>query len=124
MRILMLGWEFPPFIAGGLGVACYGLTKALDKLGHQVIFILPKPVERAQASHVRLLSPETIASRGGSLTDLIDPAGLPLFGFQHAVFKGVPASFSSPYPGFDPANFVKLAGMDAAELAKLGVTIT
>src|SRR5438876_1093410 len=31
MRILMLGWEFPPFIAGGLGVACYGLTKALDQ---------------------------------------------------------------------------------------------
>jgi hypothetical protein len=35
MRILMLGWEFPPFIAGGLGVACYGLTRALDKQGHE-----------------------------------------------------------------------------------------
>ena len=23
----MLGWEFPPFIAGGLGTACYGLTR-------------------------------------------------------------------------------------------------
>ncbi|MEI6274080.1 MAG: glycogen/starch synthase, partial [Phycisphaerae bacterium] len=28
-RVLMLGWEFPPFITGGLGTACYGLTKAL-----------------------------------------------------------------------------------------------
>ena len=28
-RILMLGWEFPPFINGGLGVACDGLTRAL-----------------------------------------------------------------------------------------------
>jgi hypothetical protein len=28
MHVLMLGWEFPPFIAGGLGTACHGLTKA------------------------------------------------------------------------------------------------
>ncbi|MDE0595477.1 MAG: glycosyltransferase [Roseibacillus sp.] len=29
MRVLMLGWEFPPAINGGLGVACHGLAKAL-----------------------------------------------------------------------------------------------
>lgn len=38
----MLGWEFPPFISGGLGTACYGLTKAMDKLGMHVVFVLPK----------------------------------------------------------------------------------
>ena len=27
MRVLMFGWEFPPHIAGGLGTACYGLTR-------------------------------------------------------------------------------------------------
>ena len=27
MRVLMFGWEFPPHIAGGLGTACYGMTK-------------------------------------------------------------------------------------------------
>jgi len=59
MRILMLGWEFPPFISGGLGTACYGLTKALDRLGHQVIFVLPRPVDRSQASHIVLLSPDS-----------------------------------------------------------------
>ncbi len=47
MRVLMLGWEFPPFIAGGLGVACFGLTKAIDKLGHSVVFTLPKAVDRS-----------------------------------------------------------------------------
>lgn len=26
----MLGWEFPPFVNGGLGVACHGLAKALS----------------------------------------------------------------------------------------------
>src|SRR5262249_34494572 len=57
MRILMLGWEFPPFIAGGLGTACYGLTRALDRQGHQVFFVLPRPVDRSHASHIRLISP-------------------------------------------------------------------
>ena len=41
-RTLMLGWEFPPFISGGLGTACYGLTKAMDRLGMPVIFVLPR----------------------------------------------------------------------------------
>ena len=31
MKILMLGWEFPPFFAGGVGIVCYELTKALGK---------------------------------------------------------------------------------------------
>ena len=42
MRILMLGWEFPPFISGGLGTACYGLTKALSDLAAEVLFVLPR----------------------------------------------------------------------------------
>ena len=42
MRTLMLGWEFPPFISGGLGTACHGLTKAMAGLNVDIIFILPK----------------------------------------------------------------------------------
>ncbi|MEY4831873.1 MAG: hypothetical protein RL527_86 [Planctomycetota bacterium] len=57
-RVLMLGWEFPPFITGGLGTACYGLTKALDAEGVPVTFVLPKSVDRSFASHVNLLAPE------------------------------------------------------------------
>ena len=40
-RTFMLGWEFPPFISGGLGTACYGLTKAMDQLGAGIVFVLP-----------------------------------------------------------------------------------
>ena len=43
--ILMLGWEFPPFNSGGLGVACEGLAKGLWKKGAQVIFVLPKKID-------------------------------------------------------------------------------
>ena len=58
----MLGWEFPPFISGGLGTACYGLTKALDQLGINVIFCLPKMVESSYATHVKLLTPASQSS--------------------------------------------------------------
>jgi len=53
----MLGWEFPPFISGGLGTACYGLTKAMDQMGMQVTFVLPKGVATSYATHVKLLTP-------------------------------------------------------------------
>ena len=42
MRVLMFGWEFPPHISGGLGTACYGLTKGLSLSGVEVIFVMPK----------------------------------------------------------------------------------
>jgi glycogen synthase len=42
IKSLMLGWEFPPYISGGLGTACYGLTKAMGRLGMEVTFLLPR----------------------------------------------------------------------------------
>ena len=57
MKVFMLGWEFPPFISGGLGTACYGLTKAMSDLGMEVVFALPKPIQSKYSTHVRLLSP-------------------------------------------------------------------
>ena len=43
MRVLMFGWEFPPNISGGLGTACYGLTRGLSKLSDvDVTFVVPK----------------------------------------------------------------------------------
>jgi glycosyltransferase involved in cell wall biosynthesis len=39
----MFGWEFPPHISGGLGTACYGLTKGLSSIHNmEVIFVVPK----------------------------------------------------------------------------------
>ena len=69
MRVFMLGWEFPPFISGGLGTACYGLTKAMDQLGIKVIFVLPKSVDAKYASHVKLLTPNSIPLRHSTTTE-------------------------------------------------------
>lgn len=42
MRVLMFGWEFPPHMSGGLGTACYGMTRALTQKGTEVLFVLPR----------------------------------------------------------------------------------
>ncbi len=56
MKVLMLGWEFPPFISGGLGTACYGLTRGLTQRGVEVLFVLPRVRDPQRRSHVRILS--------------------------------------------------------------------
>jgi len=58
MKVFMLGWEFPPFISGGLGTACYGLTKAMSRLGTEILFVLPGAGQSSQSSHVKILSAE------------------------------------------------------------------
>lgn len=40
-KVLMFGWEFPPYNSGGLGVACEGLSKALSASGVDLTFALP-----------------------------------------------------------------------------------
>ncbi len=37
----MLGWELPPHNSGGLGVACYHMSKALAAQGASIDFVLP-----------------------------------------------------------------------------------
>lgn len=49
MKVLMFGWEFPPFISGGLGTASYGITKGLTNNAVQVKFVLP--TKRGQSLH-------------------------------------------------------------------------
>jgi glycogen(starch) synthase len=56
MITFMLGWEFPPYISGGLGTACYGLTKAMSRRGIGITFVLPKAGETGHSSHMKMLS--------------------------------------------------------------------
>lgn len=57
----MFGWEFPPHITGGLGTACYGLTKSLTKQGVKVIFIVPKLFGEEDTSFMKILGASDIA---------------------------------------------------------------
>jgi glycosyltransferase involved in cell wall biosynthesis len=110
MRILMLGWEFPPFISGGLGTACFGLTRALDRLGQRVMFVLPRAVTTSSDSHVEMVTPEpdaqdsvpekaivlTKTSRSERLVRE-STAWHKIKGFESAEFLGVPSAVTSPY---------------------------
>jgi glycosyltransferase involved in cell wall biosynthesis len=43
MNVLMLGWEFPPHITGGLGTACQGLVRGLTEAGGvDIAFVMPQ----------------------------------------------------------------------------------
>jgi glycosyltransferase involved in cell wall biosynthesis len=68
----MLGWEFPPYISGGLGTACYGLTKGLDELGVGICFVLPTPVPVDGSSHVAFRSPASLADRPAAAVSAAD----------------------------------------------------
>jgi glycogen synthase len=56
MKVLMFGWEFPPHISGGLGTACYGLTKALLKTETEIIFVVPRAYGDEEAGSIRLVN--------------------------------------------------------------------
>jgi glycosyltransferase involved in cell wall biosynthesis len=85
----MFGWEFPPFISGGLGIACHGITRGLVNNGVDVTFVLP--TRRGQTItdlNVRILAADEIvlsqdfALVHGEEKELI----------QAAVLKGAPLS--------------------------------
>ncbi len=52
----MFGWEFPPHIAGGLGTACYGLTKGLAKHGVDILFVMPSASGDEDQSAVKIVN--------------------------------------------------------------------
>ncbi len=55
MKVLMLGWEFPPYISGGLGTACEGLVKGLAATDAEVTFVVPRLPEGAVSRYARLV---------------------------------------------------------------------
>ena len=54
MNILMLGWELPPHNSGGLGVACYHMSKALALEGADIDFVVPYKAEHTGVEYMRV----------------------------------------------------------------------
>ena len=52
----MFGWEFPPHISGGLGTACYGLTRGMSAIPDlDILFVVPKAYGDEDQSRIRIL---------------------------------------------------------------------
>ena len=68
---MMLGWEFPPLISGGLGVACHGITRGLAQQGVKITLLVPRSTDRSP-KFLKLVSAERVlsASRSGQDIDL------------------------------------------------------
>jgi glycogen(starch) synthase len=94
MRVFMLGWEFPPYISGGLGTACFGLTRALSRLQAQVVFVLPRAIDGDQPNHMRLLSSSHVPAR------IIEADAAAIAGdgeMANVSFRAIPSRMVSPY---------------------------
>lgn len=60
MKVLMYGWEFPPKISGGLGVACYSIVKGLAKKNINVTIVLPQSVDNYISDKVSVVGCEAL----------------------------------------------------------------
>ncbi|MBT5383187.1 MAG: hypothetical protein HOL13_10135, partial [Phycisphaerae bacterium] len=101
MRVFMLGWEFPPFITGGLGTACHGLTKAMDARGIEINFVMPGATDPSASSHVDLLSPESMTSPAAPLPEInLDEDFNPIEPVAHSPQPEMTPT-STPEPVFD-----------------------
>lgn len=98
MRVLMLGWEFPPYISGGLGTACFGLTKALNRQKTEVIFVLPRLDQPSTPTHVKIVNARHVATTAAVTPRDRNIAGVPdLPAMERVTFRTVPSKVVSPY---------------------------
>ena len=101
MRVLMFGWEFPPHITGGLGTACFGLTKGLVKQGVEVIFVVPKAYGDETKDGFRLVNASDV------VLDFSDAATRTALGSVQFMEIG-----SNLVPYLDPEEFEMMVSRD------------
>src|SRR5437016_10296603 len=106
MRVFMLGWEFPPFISGGLGTACYGLTKAMSGIGTDILFVLPRPVSTPFSTHLKLVSPRA----GSSLA--LPTTEFRLDEFERVTFRTINPALGDPYQSAEDFDITKSKAAD------------
>lgn len=55
MKVLMLGWEFPPHFAGGVGIVAAALARSLSARDVMVDYIIPGGLEEFSEGNLRLV---------------------------------------------------------------------
>ncbi len=68
MKVLMFGWEFPPYSVGGLGKVTYYLSNALTKLGTKISLIVPI---KGKSDKLKILPTNLITIKG--INTLLSP---------------------------------------------------
>lgn len=120
-RILMLGWEFPPAISGGLGVACEGLCRALSGQV-ELSLILPRSTDSPSIKGVEFIDPYQTKNRTGYSVKLKIAAQADLIpGKLHPYLDShehlAPAAhLYGPHLGAEVINFARSAASVADEI--------
>ena len=68
----MFGWEFPPHIAGGLGTACYGMTRGLARNGVDVTFVVPHAYGDEDKRFIKVVNASDVEAMYGSEREELD----------------------------------------------------
>ncbi len=63
----MFGWEFPPHIAGGLGTACYGMTRGLARNDVEVIFVVPRAYGDEDQRFIKVVNASDVEAQFGDI---------------------------------------------------------
>ncbi|MBW1906650.1 MAG: glycosyltransferase, partial [Deltaproteobacteria bacterium] len=108
MKVLMLGWEYPPHISGGLGTACEGLTTALADKGIEIDFLVPKLYGEEDAPHMQLLGAASAAPMRQAPVETPDPisaliAAAPALATDPVVMAAAEAAQSQPAQPTEPS---------------------
>lgn len=111
MKVLMFGWEFPPHITGGLGTACFGMTKALSEKNTEVIFVVPKAYGDENTQSVNLVSADRVE------IDFRDPV---YADYEHLISYVQINSALIPYCGVE--DFYHVLQHSEAAVEKIGET--
>lgn len=101
----MFGWEFPPHIAGGLGTACYGMTRGLARNGVDVTFVVPHAYGDEDQRFIRVVNASDVEAVYGSTASGADDV-LDKISFIHIDSNMVPYISPEEYESYHE-EFVK-----------------
>src|SRR5262245_35031995 len=115
----MLGWEFPPYFAGGVGVVCEALTRSLVARGHAITYLMPWTPPTTGGDGFELVGP-------GSLGPGLELVGIAARLHSYAASSrpslhipgAVPPPAAQPLYGPDLLGEVDRFAMCAVEIAR------
>lgn len=109
----MLGWEFPPIINGGLGVACHDLSSAMSDMAN-ITMIVPKTSPGFKMKNMNLVGINNVSIKElGSLPGYSSPLPFQL----HSVPADIDPYHSENYPS--AGNTAEGRTVEAIAKAKL-----
>jgi glycosyltransferase involved in cell wall biosynthesis len=104
-QVLMFGWELPPRISGGLGIACHGLLQGLAELDRTAVtFVLPHLNGQPENPLATFIGVGELDPNAALVHVLRDPAGFGDSGFGAAMLARIQQPTSAAGSGGSAPN--------------------